>query len=220
MKHKGIIKSLCALLQQGLGINEACAELGLTTDYFAKRCRRIDRAKLRQAHSIYREGLQREIVQRARLGRDIMRLERALDNLPPLSLPGDAADEEREWRRRSNRARPEDEMTADIGSFAGLSDFPNIEDDETETVDSPAVEAPSAPRRRLQANDTSLAPQSPQAVEEAHQRAPEPEPAPKLRWFRLFTGRAQLRDEDGKVIRTVTPGTPEYPSALEFVNWN
>ena len=97
------------------------------------------------------------------------------------------------------------------------------DEDETETVSSPAVEAFSAPRRRLHASDTPLALESPQAVEEPHQRRPEApvaEPAPRTFWRRLFTGRAQLRDEDGMVIRTVMPGQNGYPHESEFVNWN
>ncbi len=45
-------------------------------------------------------------------------------------------------------------------------------------------------------------------------------PAPELHWYRLFTGRAVQRDGDGKVVRSAMPGAYDYPSPLEFVNWN
>lgn len=237
MKHKTIVTRLCYYVIQGHGINESLHELGLTPTYL-ERLRRSDRVKLHQAHSIYREGLQRDLANRARLGRHTGQLERALDNLPLLSLPGDDEDEEREWRRRNfadddpfgingtyidapfpeklSQIREEDCL--DYGDEEdGDDDEP---DDEPEPDPKPAAEAPSAPRTSSQASVTPFAAISSRPPEDANQRRPEAEPEPKLHWYRLFTGRAQLRDEDGKVVRELMPGTSEYPSALEFENWN
>lgn len=242
MKHKGLVARLCYHLSEGYGINQALSLEGLTTTYLTERIRRIDRVRLHQAHSVYREGLQREIVQRARLGRDITRLERALDNLPPLSLPGDDEDEERA-HRKGRRNFAGDDMSTELfpSDLADLHRFLNIDDeadaaeaddeDEAEPEPKPAEKAPAASRRRLQISETPLALESPQAVEEPHQRRseasvaeepdPDPEPPPesKLRWFRLYTGRAVLRAADGTIVRELMPGQLDYPHHTEFVNW-
>ena len=226
MKHKTIITRLCYFLNEGYGINKALAELGLTPTYLTERCRRTDRVKLHQAHQIYREGLEREIVQRARLGRDITRLERALNNLPFLSLPGDDEDEERvhrRWERRNFPSDVDDDFNrfvpqgaaVDVGRLVdlGRGDVEDFEDEED------ASEASSAPRSRPQTSVTPFAALSARPPEDANRRRPEPEPEPKLTWYRLFTGRAQLRDEDGNVVRTVMPGQSGYPHERQFINW-
>ena len=228
VKHSTIISRLCQALTQGYGLNETLTSLGLTTEQLARRIRRSDRVKLHQAHQTYVESLQRDLVNRARLGRKTGQLERALDNLPPLSLPGDDEDEAREYRkwRRRNFEDDAEEVIPHNGYYNYLPETlsqireGDVEDDEDD--DATAAEAPAAPRRRLQTNETPFAALSSRPPpEDATQRRPEPEPAEStLRWFRLYTGRAQLRDEDGKVIRTVTPGQSGYPSASEFVNWN
>lgn len=92
----------------------------------------------------------------------------------------------------------------------------------------PVEEAPVLPRTSSQTNETPSAVSNPHPAEETHQRPPEgpvakkpkPPPKPKLHWYRLFTGRAVLRDEDGKVVRSVMPGEPDYPHHFEFINWN
>ena len=239
MKHKTIITRLCYSLNQGCGINSALAELNLTPVYL-ERLRRSDRAKLHQARAIYVEGLQREIVNRARLGRATGQLERALDNLPLLTLPGDDEDQEREFRRNS---KDDDGVIIDEGSpslslsnlhlFLGNTQIVDEdEDDESEDKpekdpprrprkhlppDKPAEEAPAAPRSTPQASDTPFAALSRRPPEDANQRPPEPDPA--LHWVRLFTGRAVLRDEDGKTIRSVMPGVAGYPREHQFINW-
>ena len=184
MKHKGIVTRLCYFLIQGYGINSALAELGLTTTYLTERIRRIDRVRLHQAHDSYVEGLNREVVQRARLGRHTGTLKRVIDDLPPFCLPGDDKDEARayrEWRRR-NFASDDDGVIVDVDNSASLSDLRRLleisgptddeDDDAIETIN-PAKEAPAAPRRRLHANETPLALESPQAVEELHQQPAE-----------------------------------------------
>ena len=233
MKHKGIVARLCYHLSEGYGINQALSLEGLTTTYLTERIRRVDRIKLHQAHAIYREGLQRDLANRARLGRHTGTLKQVIDDLPPFRLPGDDEDEEREWRRR-NFTGGADGVIVDVDNSAGLSDLrrlfkiSGLEDDEDDEDDE---EAPAAPRRRLQANETPLALESPQAVEEPHQRRseasvaeepdPDPEPPPesKLRWFRLYTGRAVLRAADGTIVRELMPGQLDYPHHTEFVNW-
>ena len=248
MKHKTIITRLCYFLNKGYGINEALAELGLTSTYL-EHTRRADRVKFHQAHQVYRERLQREIVNRARLGRDITRLERALDNLPLLSLPKDDQDEEREWRRR-NSTSDDEEFISHNGSYLEAPYIPEIlsqinllaessddsEDAEDEPEDKPAKDPPRRPRKHLppepgpkpageatpaprsrpQASDTPFAALS-RPPEDANQRPPEPEPDPALHWVRLFTGRAIGRDADGRVVRTILPGEPDYPH--QFINW-
>lgn len=210
MKHKGIITALSHSLTQGHGINEACAELGLTTDYIATRCKRTDRVKLHQAASIYREGLQRELVQRARLGRKTWQLEHALDNLPHLTLPGDDEDEARADRKRErHNFADDDEIIIGGINFANLADFSSVADDEDDDEDEPD------PKPVLEASPEP----EPEPEPEPAPR-PVPEPEPKTRWFRLFTGRAQLRDEDGMVIRTIMPGQDGYPHETEFINWS
>lgn len=234
MKHRTIITRLCYSLGEGHGINSALAELGLTTTFLTKRLRRSDRRKLHQAAAIYRESLQCEIIQRARLGRATGQLERALDNLPPLDLPGDAEDEERASRRSDIY---DDAVIVDVDDLSSFTDFPgtfggpsdDVEDEDEGEGEDEGEDAPAAPSRRLQANSAPSALESPHPVEEPHQRRPqgageddteEPEPEPRRYWRRLFTGRAQLLDEDGTVVRSVMPGAAGYPHESEFVNWN
>ena len=142
MRHKGIVRHLCHYLNRGLGINEACAELGLTTTYIAKRCKRTDRVRLHQAHMLYVEGLQRELVQRARLGRPCGRLKQVIDDLPPLNLPGDDKDEEREyrkWRHRNFDNAPVNQSLAEVRRL--LQNSGDVEDDATETVSSIGIDS-------------------------------------------------------------------------------
>jgi len=222
MKHKTKIKSLCCFLIQGHGINEALAELGLTPTYL-DRLRRSDRVRLHQAHQIFREGLQRDLANRARLGRHTGTLKRVIDDLPFLALPGDDEDQEREhrkWHRRNFKDEDAGEVIIPHNGSYIDAPFPeklsqiregDLVDDEDE--DDPAVEATPAPRRRLQTNETPFAaPSSRPPPEDATQRRPEPEPAPELHWYRLFTGRAVQRDGDGKVVRSAMPGAYDYPS--------
>lgn len=231
MNHKGIVARLCHFLSQGYGINEALAELGLTTNYLTERIRRIDRSKLHQARACYVEGLQRELVQRARLGRACGRLKQVIDDLPELDIPGDDKDEARayrEWRRRNFASDdgvafgwPVNQSLGEVRRL--LQNSGDVEDDEdddaTETVSSPASEAPASSLRGPQTSVTPFAAISSRPPEDANQRRPEPEPEPKLTWYRLFTGRAQLRDEDGNVVRTVMPGQSGYPHERQFINW-
>ena len=74
----------------------------------------------------------------------------------------------------------------------------------------PETAAKPEPRRRRRLSDLNL----PSA-------APEPTPAPRIYWRRLFTGRAQQIDADtGKVLRLVEPGEADYPLETHFVNWS
>ena len=228
MKHKTKIKSLCYFLIQGHGINEALAELGLTPTYLS-RLRRSDRVKLHQARNIFVEGLQRDLANRARLGRHTGTLKRVIDDLPPLDLPGDDEDQERADRKRSRRSF-KDVDDGEIIRYNGFTnylpetisgireeDLEGFEDDDEDT--DPTEEAPAAPRTSPQARETPSAASIPHPVEDADQQAPEPKP--KTHWFRLYTGRAVQRDEDGKVVAgPLMPNQNGYPHESEFVNWN
>ena len=229
MNHRGIVRHLGLHLQQGLGINEALAELGLTIDYIAKRCKRTDRVRLHQAHSIYRERLNREVVQRARVGRMTGALKQIIDDLPVLILPGDDEDEEQEYRkwRRRNFSNdfdhtPVTQTLADVRRYFESLDDEDDDDCEDEREEgeadvvggvAPVEEDPpprpnGRPRKHL-----------PPDIE-LPEPDPEPPPEPKVHWCRLFTGRAVLRDEDGKVVRSVMPGQPGYPHDHQFINWD
>ncbi len=59
MKHAQIVEYLCDRLSEGIGINEALAELNLVTNYLADHLTPADRVRLHQAREIYVEGLDR-----------------------------------------------------------------------------------------------------------------------------------------------------------------
>ena len=86
-----------------------------------------------------------------------------------------------------------------------------------------AAEIEAASQSPTEQVEVALPPPSRPPRPPSPEPAPSPPPAPvppKAHWFRLFTGRAILRTEDGTVVKSVLPGERDYPHHSEFVNWN
>ncbi len=86
-----------------------------------------------------------------------------------------------------------------------------------------AAEIEAASQSPTEQVEVALPPPSRPPRPPSPEPAPSPPPAPvppKAHWFRLFTGRAVLRTEDGEVVKSVRPGESGYPHHREFVNWN
>lgn len=227
MRHSDIIAHLCHRLSTGDGINSALAEIGLTTDYLADHLTGPDRARLQQAHAIHRETLEKQLAERARAGRPTRFIASALHALRkagPLVLPGD--DDDVEAERYINRHVPK----RIVSKIAALPATEARATDEFQILQA-LSRLPEAPERASEIEaeqprqqDTLPAPKPPKpprppSPEPAPSPPPAPEP-PKAHWFRMFTGRAVLRTEDGTVVKSVLPGEAGYPHVIQFTNWS